>query len=394
MHRRRNNERIVEAAEKAAAVLAGFDFRIDNDDFILHELARLIEEDRASFDDEEFRRLVDAGVRTHIEEDLQVRADLAGVLRYAAHTMDADARVIAMRVVHALEDVESDLRNAGTVIRAYTAHLFDKLANLPDASPAELSAQEWIRRWRNGEIDQERLAAELKALGSPAVGPAADILFKAPEDRHAATAAIDLLAAIGSAPAARVLAHIVSEPMLDEDLEERAFAALRGLWPLARPYVVYDVARHDHEDLPARWFQLLIETDDAEATDLVLEELRVHGADSVYHEDLSVLFELLLRSRDPEIQDRILDMMNDPRRPPAATSLLQDFLKRYIAPDPKTALPERRREFRRLKAVNDKYKAAAKLFDAGRRDEARQRLDEILALEPGYPFAVMLRSQF
>jgi hypothetical protein len=48
------------------------------EDFVLYELHRLIEEDRASFDDVEFRRLIDEGIRAHIEGNLQTRARLAG----------------------------------------------------------------------------------------------------------------------------------------------------------------------------------------------------------------------------------------------------------------------------------------------------------------------------
>src|SRR5689334_21130133 len=58
-----------------------FDYHIECDDFLLYELARLIEEDRASFEDEEFFRLIDAGIHEHIERRLDIRANLAVRLR-------------------------------------------------------------------------------------------------------------------------------------------------------------------------------------------------------------------------------------------------------------------------------------------------------------------------
>jgi hypothetical protein len=69
---------IGESVEILSKAIAGFDFHVDADDFILYELNRMIEEDRASFEDEEFRILIDEGIREHVEEDLPVRAALAG----------------------------------------------------------------------------------------------------------------------------------------------------------------------------------------------------------------------------------------------------------------------------------------------------------------------------
>ena len=60
-----------------ARIIQGFDYNVDPGDFIFYELARLIEEDRASFDDEEFRRLIDDGIQQHVEENPAIRAQLA-----------------------------------------------------------------------------------------------------------------------------------------------------------------------------------------------------------------------------------------------------------------------------------------------------------------------------
>src|SRR2546425_8857175 len=69
--------------KKDANPLENFDYLVECDDFLLYELGRLIDEDRASLDDEEFRRVVDEGIREHVETRLEVRAELAMRLRAA-----------------------------------------------------------------------------------------------------------------------------------------------------------------------------------------------------------------------------------------------------------------------------------------------------------------------
>jgi hypothetical protein len=49
MPKPQKTDSIMEGAEKAAAALAGFDYNVDAEDFVLYELHRLIEEGRASF---------------------------------------------------------------------------------------------------------------------------------------------------------------------------------------------------------------------------------------------------------------------------------------------------------------------------------------------------------
>ena len=361
-HAKKQETHPVESLESVTAVIAGFDYRVEPDDFVLYELARMIEEDRASLDDEEFRRLIDEGIREHVEENMQVRAELAGILRTAMREIAPSARPVAIRVIHVLEDADSDLRNVGVVVRTYTAYLFDRLQNPGVASP---------------EQDQ--------------AGRAADRLFDAPEDRATARTAIAVLASLRSSVSARILAHVVSEPMLEEDLEGEAFAALHGLWPLARHYMLYRLRNHTHEDLPYRWFRLFMDVGEPAAVDLVLEELRAHGENPAYREDLSALVGLLLNSRDPETQDKVMALLNSPQTPRAIAAMLEDFLKEYRPPAPSLVYSPWARQTQ-LAELNRKYKAAAKLFDMGRVEEALRALDEILAVDPEYAFALMLKS--
>src|SRR5215470_4908373 len=96
-----------------------FDYRIGCDEFLLYELGRLIEEDRASFDDEEFRRVIDSGIHEHIERRLDIRAEMARQLRTGGPRTG--------RLLRAIEDIESPLRNLPEIIESYTAYVFHKL---------------------------------------------------------------------------------------------------------------------------------------------------------------------------------------------------------------------------------------------------------------------------
>src|SRR5688572_10928851 len=146
---------LIEGAEKTALALAGTDYAVDDQDFVLYELHRLIEEDRASFDDPEFRALIDAGVRAHVTENLEIRAKLAGILRLTL-AKDPTARTVTLRIVHALEDLDADLSNVGVVVRSYTAYLLTRLETVP----------------------QEE--------GDDRIADAADLLFESTGDRDAA----------------------------------------------------------------------------------------------------------------------------------------------------------------------------------------------------------------
>src|SRR5688572_19511364 len=113
-------------------MLEDFDFGMQCDDFLLYEAARLIEEDRASFDDDEFRQIIDQGIREYAEENLATRAAMAGRIRAGASKTDR----AATRLLRALEDTEFDLRNASEVIMAFTAYLFKRLEECTEGTAA------------------------------------------------------------------------------------------------------------------------------------------------------------------------------------------------------------------------------------------------------------------
>src|SRR5262249_31546934 len=244
-----------------------------------------IEEDRATFEDEEFRRLIEAGIHEHIERRLHIRSNMAMRLRTSSTRPD--------RILHAIEDIESPVRDIPHVIHSYTAYLFLRLEQCSEIAP------------------DERITT------------AADLLLESPQDRSAAETSIDLLGSIRSAVSARVLAHVVSEPLLDEDLEMKAYNYLRAMWPLPRHYILYSLKPHTHEDIPFRWFQLLVDCDEPSAVDRILEELVAHANHLAYREDLRALVELLGQTRDPETEDKILQVLNSERAPRAAVEILE-----------------------------------------------------------------------
>jgi hypothetical protein len=384
---------VAESVDILSKAIAGFDFHVDGDDFILYELNRMIDEDRASFEDEEFRILIDEGIREHIEENLPVRAQLAGSLRAAARIVDPKTRVVAERVIRALENTLHDLRNAGVVVRTYTAYLFEKLQSLDGMAPREAEVRAMIESWRAGGIPVARLTADLQTIGRPALGPIAEVLTQFPEDRAAAELSLAVISHIPSSVSARVLAYVVSEPMLDEDLEARAYTALRSQWPLARGYMLHSLHSHAHEDLPFRWFQLLIDADETTSSELIYDEMRVHGKNPNYHEDLWALASLLAHSRDPDIEEKVLGWINVPQTPEPVVPMLQEFLKEYRRPDPGILKPESQDPWAQrvhLQEMNSQYIAASRLFEAGHIEEAHLALEKILRKEPGYPFAVTL----
>src|SRR5438105_3125802 len=306
-----------------------FDYQVPCDDFLLYELGRLIEEDRASFEDDEFRRMIDAGMHEHIERRLDIRAELARRLR-------VHKAVSRGRVLHAIEDIESPLRGIPEIIQTYTEYLFRRLEECAANSPNET------------------------------VTAAADALFDSPGDRAATEAALDALGSARSAVSARVLAHAISEPMLDEDLELKAYEYARALWPLPRHYILYSLKPHAHEDIPFRWFQLLIDCDEPSGVDRILEEVLVHGDDPTYHEDLLAVIELLRHSSDPEMEDKILQVLNSDGTPRPAVDMLENFIKGLTTTRSETKHEGPWAGLNRAYAANRKYLAAAKLFDKGK----------------------------
>jgi hypothetical protein len=336
--------------------LQKFDYHVECGDFLLYELGRLIDEDRASFEDDEFRRVIEAGIHEHIERRLDVRAAMAMLLRSSGAPPD--------RTLHAIEDIESPLAAIPPIIHSYTAYLFERLEQCSAAGP------------------DERITT------------AADTLLDSPEDRARAEACIDLLASIRSAVSARILAHVISEPMLEEDLEMKAYNHVREMWPLPRPYILYSLKQHTHEDLPFRWFQLLIDCNEPPAVDRILEEFVFHGGNPDYREDLLALVQLLEQARDPGTEDKILQVLNSPEAPEATVEILEGFLKNTEAQrhrDTKADSPWASLD--RVYAANRRYLAVARLFDAGKRSEAARALEELMQQEPQYPFALMLKRR-
>jgi len=349
---------MVEGVEKVAATLAGFDYKVEADDFVLYELHRLIDEDRASFDDVEFRRLIDEGIRAHIEDNLETRARIASTLRRAPLT--GDALTVATRVIHAVEDTESDLCNVAVLVHNYSTYLLSRLEQLTD------------------DTTDDKIVT------------AADLLFESTGDRSAAETALNVLCNNPSPVSTRVLAHAISEPLLDEDLETRAFAELKASWPAPRHYLFYNLHDHPHDDIPIRWFQLFVEVDELTTVELVLEELRAHGENPDYREDLTALMEVLKGSRDPQLEDKVLAAINSPSTGAAVASLLRKFLEEHH-PTP-SGHTNTWSANERAYAVNQQYLAAAAAFERGDHTQAAMALDEILASDPAYPFALSLKE--
>ena len=346
---------------KLENVLANFEYQVECDDFLLYELGRLIEEDRASLEDEEFREIIDEGVHEHVETRLELRAEIAGRLRLAMPGLPENDRAAAIRVLRAVEDIDFPLRNVALILTTYTSYLFRKLE---DCVTKPVS--------RESEI--------------------ADALFESLDDRSAVDAALNTLGSIRSSVSARVLAHLVSEPMLEEDLETKAYDLLCAMWPLPRHYILYSLKGHDHEDIPFRWFQLLIESNEPEGVDRIIEELRAHADDPTFREDLLALVQLLSKSSDPETEDKIMQVLNDPETPRAAAQMLDEFLKTAPRfPSPQIDRSAWRAQTQLLSA-NKAYQAAARLFDAGRKEEAMRKIDDLLRENSSYPFAIMLKG--
>jgi hypothetical protein len=337
------------------SLLDNIDYRVGCDDFFLYELGRLIDEDRASLEDHEFCRLIEAGIHEHIERRLDIRAEIALQLRRSEITPKG--------IVQIVEDIEVPLIDVPIILQSYTSYLFRRLETCADEKP------------------DERVEA------------AADLLLESPEDRGAAEVALSTLGSTRSAVSARVLAYIISEPMLDEDLENRAYDYLRHMWPLPRPYIFYTLKPHTHEDIPFRWFQLFVDCNEPSTVDRILEEILVHAKDLDYREDLLTLLQLLPLTKDPALDEKVLLVLNSDETARSARDLLQEFLKNTPTDGAKnTDLPDPWKTLDRLYEVNKIYLTAARLFDSGRKEEANRKLDDTLMKEPGYPFAILLKQ--
>jgi hypothetical protein len=181
---------------------------------------------------------------------------------------------------------------------------------------------------------------------------------------------------------------VIAEPLLDEDMESHAFSVLKASWPLARSFILYNLHRHAHEDIPFQWFRLLVEVDERTTVDLALEELRAHGDKEQFREDLVALLDVLQGSRDPEAEDKIFGALNSPEKMPDVVPLLEKFLREYRKPD---AIGETWSTQAAALELNRKYVRAAKLFDSGEATAAKASLEAVLAEDPSYPFARNLR---
>ena len=173
--------------------------------------------------------------------------------------MDAAARKITPDVISGLEDIEFPLYRIGAVVSSYTNQLFQKLESMPDSSEAEDEARRLLEEWRGGKLERQTLMEELREIGPEAVAPAADT-------------ALELLSTLESNVSATILAYVVSEPILEEEQEERAQQMLGEIWPTPLPYILYNLKKHSHEDLPYRWFELLVATGYTRAVDRILED--------------------------------------------------------------------------------------------------------------------------
>ncbi len=319
---------MVESTDLLGELIAEVDFPIRTDDFLVYELARLTEDyDQPSFKNEEFRLLVEQGIRLLVDRNIGIRARMVGKLRMAYPEMQPGTRKIAPDVVGAIEDVDFPLHQIGAVVRSFTNQLFQRLEDMPDSSRAEKQAQELVDRWRAGGVDRPTMFEELRDIGSGAAGAVADMLFDAVDDIEVTRTAIELLAMFETPVTARILAYLVSMPILEEDQEERVETALKEFWPMPLPYVLYNLKKHTHEDLPFRWFQLLIEMNQTRGVERTLEEVAVHSIDQSYHEDLLAILSLLDRSKDPGVVGKILRLMTDPRTPDATLRLMEEWLE-------------------------------------------------------------------
>jgi hypothetical protein len=338
---------------KSQNPLGDFDYRVACDDFLIYELGRLVEEDRALLEDDEFRRVIDAGIHEHIERKLEIRASMAERLRSSGHAGD--------RTLRAIEDIETPLRDIPEIVYSYAGYLIQRLEQCSETAPDER------------------------------VTTAADALLDSPDDRSVAELSIDVLASARSAVSARILAYVISEPLLEEDLEMKAYEQLKQMWPLPRHYILYSLKPHSHEDLPFRWFQLMIECNEPSGVDRILEEIIVHGSHPDYREDLIALVQLLDQARDPETEDKVLQVLNSEETPEDAGRILENYLKNTQA--------QRHKDrngpwggMDRVYASNRRYLAAVRLVDNGKKSEAARAIEELLEEDPQYPFALMLKG--
>ena len=330
-NRPREEQRFNLAREDSTGLFQGvvddIRFPIEPDDFLLQELGRLIEDGESSLETEDFHFVISQGIRLHVNPNIELRARLAEALRRAQPGMRGPVRRVAHAVVGAIEDVDFSLEVVGTVVRGYTNQLLEAVEQMSSAPGVDEDGREWIQQWTKGALDRMTLVGRFRDAKSAGVPAVADLLFDSLEDPTRIDAALELLSAIGTPVAGRVLAYAISEPILEEAQEERARESLRVVWPLVLPYVLYNLRRHSHEDIPFRWLELLVETDNTRAVDRILEEVVAHARSESYHEDLLTALPLLDRSNDPGIVGKLLRLVTRVSLPEEAIELIQRWIE-------------------------------------------------------------------
>ena len=192
-----------------------------------------------------------------------------------------------------------------------------------------------IDGWRTEQIGRDALIAALGNVNSPGVPVVAELLFEAANDAEIASEAIRALSRCSASQvatrgaeshsAARALAYAVSEPFLDEPIEAQACAALRNSWPAARTYILYNLRKHSHEDIPFRWMELLAVGGELRAVDRILEEVLIHAGNPDYREDLMAALDLINSSEDPGRAGKVLRLLEGPQVPPETATLLEEW---------------------------------------------------------------------
>jgi len=288
---------MAESADLLGDVLSEVEAPPFQDDFLVCQLGRLLEDGEPSFEDSDFRFLIQQGIRLEYDSDIGLRARFMERLRREAPEFRGRARRITPDVIGALEDVDFPLHRIGAVVRHYTRRLFARLEGTEGAEA----------------VDD--------------LGETIDQVFEFAGDPEIAGAAIGRLARLASPVAARALAYAVAEPVLDETLEEQASEALRAGWPAGRAYILYNLRLHAHEDIPFRWLELLVAANELRAVDRILEEVLKHARDPAFRTDLLASLDLLGRSADPGREGKVLRILTGPHAPADARRLLADWVQ-------------------------------------------------------------------
>ncbi len=318
---------MVDSVELFENLVESVRFPIESDNFLLQELGHLIQDGDPSYEDDDFHFVIKQGIRLYVDPDVDLRAQLVGSLRQAYAGMKGASGRVAHTIIGAIEDVDFSLDVVGAVVQGYTNQLLRTLEDMTEDESVEENARKWIELWTEGTLEEPALLERFRGIGSDGVPAVADLLFDSLEDPIRNNTALNLLSMIHTPVAAQVLAYTISEPILEEKQEEIARKILRELWPMALPYVLYNLRRHAHEDIPFRWFELLIDTDNTRAVDRILEEVVAHGRSDNYREDLLAILPLLDRSNDPGVAGKLLRLMTEDSLPKESVGLIEQWIE-------------------------------------------------------------------